>query len=79
MSVASLLSSQSAGSILSHQCDGSVLSHQANNALRGGRTDGRVPAGSVPATVAALLVGIGLWRARRRSLGQRAPSTALAP
>jgi len=45
-----------------------VLSHQANQALGGRRTDGPVPAGTVPAAVVALLVGIGLWRVRRRSL-----------
>jgi hypothetical protein len=65
MSVASLLSYQSAGSALSHQSNGSVLSSQANHALRGRQTGRRVPAGMVAAGVLAVLAGIALHRTLR--------------
>jgi hypothetical protein len=65
MSAASLFSFQSAGSALSHQSNGSVLSSQANRAMRGRRTEGRIPTGAVAAGVLATLAAIGVHRALR--------------
>jgi hypothetical protein len=68
MSVASVLSFQSAGSALSHQSTGSVLSSQSNRALLGRRTDGGVPVGIIAGAVAVTLAGIALHRLRRGCL-----------
>ena len=70
MSAASLMSYQSAGSALSHQSNGSVLSSQADHALRGRRTDGRIPSGVI-ATGVLVALGVVAIRAGSRRWAAR--------
>ena len=61
--------SDQSNSVLSHQSNGSVLSSQSSRAVRGRRTNGDLPAGSVAAiaavSVAAVAGHLWFWRRRR--------------